>query len=98
MQKLHNYYVYIVASTSGTLYIGFTSDLIKRIQQHKQGFYKGFSKKYGCNRLVYYEETNDVNAAIEREKQLKKWNRKKKEDLIKMTNPAWDDLSKKILT
>ncbi len=97
MQKDHNYFVYIMASISGTLYVGVTSDLEKRVQQHKLGAFDGFSKKYGCNRLVYYEQTSDVKSAIEREKQIKKWNRNKKESLIQILNPAWIDLAKDIL-
>ena len=98
MQKSYNYHIYIVASTSGTLYTGVTSNLEKRIAQHKQRTFEGFSKKNGCNRLVYFEQTNDIYSAIEREKQIKKWSRVKKENLIKIKNPAWDDLSKEMLT
>ena len=97
MQKDHIYHVYIMASQTGTLYIGVTSNITTRVQQHKQGYFKGFSKKYGCNRLVYYEETNNIQNALEREKQLKKWNRKKKEYLIKTQNPTWTDLVTEIL-
>ena len=93
MQKDHVYHVYIMASKTGTLYIGVSSDLEKRVQQHKQGAYEGFSKKYGCNRLVYYEETNDIRCAIEREKQLKRWRREKKIKLIERCNSQWNDLS-----
>jgi len=82
-----------MASHTGTLYIGFTNDLERRVSEHKQGLVEGFSKKYGCNRLIYYEHYTDVNAAIGREKQLKKWSRTKKENLIKSLNPGWCDLS-----
>ena len=60
MQKDHIYHVYIMASQTGTLYIGVTSNITTQVQQHKQGYFKGFSKKYGCNRFVYYEETNNI--------------------------------------
>lgn len=90
----HQYYVYILASESGTLYIGVTNNLERRISEHKQDLIDGFTKKYGCHRLVYYEDYQDVNQAIMREKQLKKWNRDKKEYLIKTLNPRWEDLSK----
>ena len=69
-----------------------TNDLIRRITEHKDGKIEGFSKKYSCKKLVYYEHHPDVYAAINREKQLKKWNRKKKEKLIKTLNPHWNDL------
>ena len=87
------YYIYILASRSRTLYIGVTDDLIRRIYEHKNGMVDGFSKKYRTNRLVYYETTNDVWAAITREKQLKGWLRKKKVALIEFVNPLWGDLS-----
>ncbi len=92
--KEYNFYVYILASKSGTLYIGITNNLERRISEHKQKLIEGFTKKYECNKLIYYEYFTDVNTAIDREKQLKKWNRKKKEDLIKTINPKWEDLSK----
>ncbi len=90
----HQYYIYILASDSGTLYIGVTNNLERRVSEHRQDLVKGFTKKYGCHRLVYYEEYGDVNQAIAREKQLKKWSRGKKERLIKNLNPQWRDLSK----
>ena len=89
----HNYYVYIVASQSGTLYTGVTNNLERRISEHKQSLVDGFSKKYGCNRLVYYELYKDVNIAISREKQIKRWSRAKKESIISTINPEWIDLS-----
>lgn len=86
-------YVYILASSrNGTLYIGVTSDLIKRIYEHKNNLIDGFTKKYGVHRLVYYEQTSDIESAIEREKRLKKWNRKWKLELIEKNNPDWEDL------
>jgi len=88
------YFTYIVASRSRTLYIGFTSDLLKRIFQHKQKTYEGFSALYNCDRLVWFEQFADVSDAIQREKQLKGWLRAKKIALIQTNNPTWEDLSK----
>ncbi len=76
------------------MYIGVTSDLLKRMFQHKNKLIDGFSRRYNLTKLVYFEETNDVNAALAREKQLKKYKRKKKIDLIKSVNPKFEDLSK----
>jgi len=88
------YFVYIMASKrNGTIYIGITNDLPKRVFQHKQGTAEGFTKKYRVNRLVYFESCEDVYQAIIREKQLKKWNRQWKIFLIEKTNPEWTDLS-----
>lgn len=92
MQK--SYFVYILASDSGTLYIWVTNDLERRIYEHKNGLVEWFTKTYNCKKLVYFEETNDVHSSIEREKQLKKWNRAWKEKLIKDINPHWEDLAK----
>ena len=90
---MRSYYVYILASKrNGTLYIGVTSDLVKRVYEHKKGFIGGFTKKYNVHKLVYYEETADVNSAIRREKQLKKWKRQWKIELIEKMNPHWRDL------
>jgi putative endonuclease len=91
--KRRNYSVYIVASKSRALYIGMTNDLERRIFEHKNDLIDGFSKKYKCHRLVYYESFDDVKKAIDREKQLKRWNRTKKEWLIGKDNPAWEDLA-----
>ncbi|WP_263379990.1 GIY-YIG nuclease family protein [Granulicella paludicola] len=88
-------YTYILGSATGTLYIGVTSDLYTRIMQHRNGTYEGFSKKYGCVRLLYYENFGDIRLAIAREKQLKGWRREKKLDLIRTTNPEFKDLSEK---
>lgn len=87
-----SYFVYMLASESGTLYIGVTGDLFRRISEHKEGIVEGFTKKYGCKKLVYFEETSDIISAIEREKQLKNWRREKKEFLIRRMNPGWRDL------
>ena len=93
MGYMKTYYVYILTSETGTLYIGLTNDLMRRVYEHKKGLVKGFTKQYGVNRLVHYEETNDVNEAILREKEIKKWRRSKKLDLIRGSNPKWEDLS-----
>ena len=91
------YYVYILAShKNGTLYTGFTSDLIGRSWSHKNDVVEGFTKKYQVHRLVYYEVFEDREAAILREKQLKKWHRKWKLELIEGLNPQWKDLYKDI--
>jgi putative endonuclease len=93
-----SYYVYIICSKrNGTLYIGVTNDLIRRITEHKNGEVAGFSKKYDVHQLVYFEETSDVTAAITREKQLKKWKRAWKLKLIEQTNPDWKDLFQDII-
>jgi putative endonuclease len=87
------YYVYILAShIGGTLYIGVTGDLVRRVYQHREKLVKGFTERYGVNRLVYYEMFGEVAAAIRREKQLKRWNRAWKVRLIEERNPNWDDL------
>lgn len=88
-----NYFVYIIASDSGTLYIGVTNNLQRRIYEHKEAIVRGFSSKYRCHRLLYFEEYFDIKEAILREKQLKKWRREKKESLIRKSNPHWKDLS-----
>ena len=85
--------VYILASKKyGTLYIGVTSDLIKRIWQHKQNLLAGFTQKYSVHTLVYFEQCDDMETAILREKQLKRWNREWKVNLIEKQNPQWFDL------
>ena len=89
------YWVYIVASRTGTLYIGMTNNLYVRVAQHKSGEIEGFSSDYKCNRLVYWESFDDVLKAIDREKQLKGWRRAKKIVLIESTNRRWEDLAEK---
>lgn len=85
--------VYILASKrNGTLYIGVTSDLKKRVWEHKNDLVEGFTKRYGVHGLVYYELYEDIVSAIRREKQLKKWNRAWKQELIERQNPGWRDL------
>ena len=94
-----NYYVYILSNITGTtIYIGITKDLIRRVYEHKHKLEPGsFTAKYDIHKLVYYESTSDVRAAIEREKQLKGWNRKRKNKLVESMNPRWDDLYESIL-
>jgi len=87
------YYVYILTNHSRTLYVGVTSDLEKRVLEHKQRLVPGFTARYNIDRLVYHEATSDVRAAIAREKQIKGWLRAKKIALIESVNPHWDDLS-----
>jgi len=82
---------------NGTLYTGVTSDLIKRVHEHKNGVATSFSKKYGCNQLVYYEIHKNMDSAIAREKQIKAGSRKKKIELIENMNSGWNDLYDKIL-
>jgi putative endonuclease len=86
--KEHNYCVYIVGSRTGTLYIGMTNNLYRRVLDHKSGEFEGFASKYGCNRLVYFESFDDVRKAIDREKQLKGWRRQKKIALLKHSTHA----------
>ena len=87
------YYVYILASKkNGTLYIGVTNDLIRRAAEHKEKVVDGFTKKYGVNRLVYFEPHDDVRVAIQRERTMKHWRRDWKIALIKKANPDWRDL------
>jgi putative endonuclease len=87
------YYVYIMANRSRTLYTGVTNDLQRRVYEHKQKLVPGFTSRYNIDRLVYFEATPDVRSAIEREKQIKGWLRAKKIKLIESMNPAWEDLS-----
>ena len=87
-------YVYFLTNKNNTvIYIGVTSNLKKRIYQHKIKFYKGFTSKYNCDKLIYFEEFDTIKEAVLREKQLKKGNRKRKENLIIVKNPLWEDLS-----
>lgn len=93
------YYVYIMSSTSNyTIYTGVTNNLVRRVYEHRTGADPdGFTTKYAVNKLVYYESTHDVLSAIEREKQIKSWPRKKKNTLIAGINPAWRDLYPELL-
>ncbi|AEH02180.1 GIY-YIG nuclease family protein [Lacinutrix sp. 5H-3-7-4] len=90
----HQYYMYILSNKkNGTLYIGVTNDLERRIFEHKKKLVEGFTKKYGLNKLIYFEQFQYVNDAIKREKQLKNWNRSWKIKLIEKENKDWTDLS-----
>ncbi len=94
MRAMTQYSVYILASgRNGTLYVGMTNNMVRRLNEHKQNLVKGFTKQYSVHKLVYIETTNDVRAAIEREKQLKHWNRVWKLALIEKDNPDWLDLA-----
>ena len=90
---MKNYYIFILASKrNGTLYIGVTNDLIKRVYEHKNKLVEGYTKKYNIDMLVYYEVSENIESAIRREKQLKKWNRSWKLELIENSNLGWKDL------
>jgi putative endonuclease len=90
---MKSYYVYILASKrNGTLYIGITNDLKKRVYEHKNDFVDGFTKKYQVHLLVYYKQCENIETAISEEKRLKRWNRKWKMELIERDNPDWRDL------
>jgi len=93
MCREHRYFTYIMSSRTGVLYIGVSSDLEARVRQHKKGTFDGFTKRYKCQRLVYYEVYGYIQAAIGREKELKGWTRAKKITLIESMNPQWKDLS-----
>ncbi len=98
MPQSHHYFVYILTNTMHTvLYIGVTNDLVRRMYEHKQKLVEGFTKKYNCTKLVYYEETSYIHVALEREKQLKRWHRAWKRNLIQQENPGWKDLSQDFL-
>ena len=87
------YYVYILASDrNGTLYVGVTNDLVRRVSEHKQKAVPGFTSRYGVDRLVWFEATNSIHHAIAREKQIKHWNRQWKINLFRDDNPNWEDL------
>ncbi|MBI2634067.1 GIY-YIG nuclease family protein [Candidatus Peregrinibacteria bacterium] len=91
---MKSYYVYILTNkTNNVLYIGVTNDIQKRVYEHKNKLVQSFTAKYRCNKLVFYEETNDINAALQREKQLKNWRRQWKRNLVEQNNPDWVDLS-----
>lgn len=90
------WYVYILSSLSGTLYVGLTDNLLQRMGQHKHGWFDGFTKKYQVNRLMYYEAINDPQKADLREKQIKKYRREKKIALFTASNPDWRDLTQEI--
>ena len=95
---MKSYFVYILASRrNGTLYIGVTSNLLKRIKEHKLDLVEGFTKRYQVHDLVYYEQTEDVMSALAREKQLKNWKIVWKIELIEKENPEWEDLYEKLM-
>jgi putative endonuclease len=96
VHKGRSYYVYLLTNWNNkVMYVGVTNDLERRIYEHKQKLVKGFTEKYNVKKLVYFEVTEDVNAAITREKEIKKWRREKKNNLVNQVNPEWKDLSLK---
>ena len=90
---MKTYYVYIMSNRSRTLYTGVTSDLCRRIYEHRNKLVPGFTRRYNIDRLVWFDQTNDVHAAIAMEKRIKGWRREKKVVLIESKNPGWVDLS-----
>ncbi len=94
MPMTGRYYVYLLTNwTNKVMYLGVTNNLERRLYEHKNKLVKGFTEKYNVNKLVYFEETQDVTAAITREKEIKKWRREKKNQLVNRMNPNWKDLS-----
>ena len=94
MNKQHNYYIYMMTNkTHSTLYTGVTNNLQRRVFEHKNKMAVGFTKKYNCTKLVYFEHGNSIEGAISREKEIKGWLRTKKDALIATLNPEWNDLS-----
>lgn len=92
-----SYYVYLLTNWNNkVIYIGVTNDLNRRLYEHKNKIIQGFTQKCNLNKLVYFEETNDINAAITREKEIKKWRREKKDKLVNQLNPNWIDLSEQV--
>jgi putative endonuclease len=92
-----SYFVYLLTNWSNkVIYLGITNDLCRRIHEHKNKLVAGFTAKYNLCKLVYFEETNDINAAIAREKEIKKWRREKKDRLVEKINPRWQDLSENL--
>ena len=90
----HTYYVYLLTNWNNkVMYVGITNNIERRMYEHKKKLVKGFTQKYNLNKLVYVEETQEVNAAILREKEIKKWRREKKDSLVNSENPQWKDLS-----
>jgi putative endonuclease len=97
MPEERSYYVYLLTNwNNSVMYIGVTNDLKRRVYEHQNKLVKGFTEKYNVNKLVYYEQTNDVITALTREKEIKKWRREKKNSLVISGNPEWNDLSTKI--
>lgn len=93
MTRTHQYYVYIMASRSRTIYTGMTNNLERRVYEHRHKLVPGFTSKYNITNLVYMESASDVNAAIRGEKQIKAWSRAKRVALVESINPEWEDLS-----
>jgi putative endonuclease len=94
MRERGRYFVYIACSASWTLYTGITNDIERRMWEHKNKLFPGFTAKFNIDRLVYYETFRDVHSALRREKQIKAWTRAKRIALVKTMNPKWDDLSR----
>ncbi|MBI2727574.1 MAG: GIY-YIG nuclease family protein [Polaromonas sp.] len=93
-----DYFVYLLASgKNGTLYVGVTSNLVRRVYEHKNGLTEGFTSRYAVQSLVWFESTSSIEAAIDREKQIKNWKREWKIALIEENNPGWDDLYESLL-
>lgn len=91
---MKNYYVYLSTNWNNrVMYVGMANNLERRMYEHKNKLIEGFTKKYNIDRLVYFVETSDVNAALSREKEIKKWRREKKDSLVLSSNPEWKDLS-----
>jgi putative endonuclease len=94
MALTKSYYVYLLTNWNHrVMYVGVTNDLKRRLYEHKNKMVEGFSEKYNLNKLVYFEETQDVHTAIIREKEIKKWRREKKNQLVNQINPEWQDLN-----
>ncbi len=93
MARARAFFVYILASKAGVLYVGSTCDLVRRTYQHRHGLIPGFTKKYNVNRLVWYDVTPNSRAMVEMEREIKSWRREKKVRLIEATNPGWQDLA-----
>ena len=94
MVNERRYYVDLLTNWNNrVIYVGVTNDLMRRVYEHKNKLVEGFTKKYNIHKLVYFEETNDVNSALAREKEIKKWRREKKNNLVSAMNPHWNDLS-----
>jgi putative endonuclease len=94
MSSSERYYSYLITNWNNkVMYVGVTNNLERRIYEHKNKMVKGFTEKYNVRKLVYFEDTKDVIAAIEREKEIKKWRRQKKDQLVNSSNPNWKDLS-----
>ena len=94
---MNSYFVYMMSNyTNSVLYIGVTNDLVRRTAEHKSHIIDGFTNKYNCNKLVYYEEFENISDAIQREKQLKRWHREWKNNIVATLNPQWSDLAESI--